>query len=216
MTLQTIGILLLILGLTMFWLAVLRLKRHRAMTGLVSGFVSLVFLTVGALTIGLSLNFFAIDQLTHEQAVGSISLKQISERQFQATLELEDVSVVQNYRLTGDQWQLHVRFLKWKYRATLMGARSLYQLDQLNGRFEDPQSMTKLKLTAYRLPSKPGAALWRLANATKRWAPWIDTTYGSSVYLPMADGARYRISVTTSGLIARPENEAARRAVRDW
>jgi hypothetical protein len=32
----------------------------------------------------------------------------------------------------------------------------------------------------------------------------------------MADGARFRISVSQSGLVARPANEAASAAIDDW
>jgi hypothetical protein len=178
--------------------------------------VSLASLALGALAIGLSVSFHVLDQFTHEQDVGSISLREVGPRVYEATLQLADETRPRLFRLAGDQWHLHVRFLKWQYPATLMGIRSLYQLEQLRGRYEDPQALDHVELTAYHLSKSPGLALWRLAKSTQRWLPWIDAVYGNSVYLPMADGASYRISVTTSGLIARPENEQARKAVLDW
>lgn len=45
---------------------------------------------------------------------------------------------------------------------------------------------------------------------------WIDVEYRSSVYLPMADDARYRVFVAPPGLLARPDNAAARTAITDW
>ena len=42
-----------------------------------------------------------------------------------------------------------------------------------------------------------------------RWLPFVDAVYGSATYMPMADGARYQVSITQSGLIARPLNPAA-------
>jgi hypothetical protein len=44
----------------------------------------------------------------------------------------------------------------------------------------------------------------------------VDAYYGTATYLPMADGARFEISLTRTALIARPLNEPARRAVGDW
>jgi hypothetical protein len=40
--------------------------------------------------------------------------------------------------------------------------------------------------------------------------------YGSATYLPMADGADYEVTVSQSGLVARPLNDAARLAVGAW
>jgi hypothetical protein len=44
----------------------------------------------------------------------------------------------------------------------------------------------------------------------------VDTEYGTAVFMPMADGARYRIAVTGSGLVARPDNPAAQAATVTW
>jgi len=46
--------------------------------------------------------------------------------------------------------------------------------------------------------------------------PWIDATYGTATYLPMADRARYGVWLTPSGLIGRPANQQARTAVNRW
>ena len=216
MTLQTTGLSLLLVGLILFWLALRRIRSRRPLSGTFVSLGALASLAVGALIIGLSLSFHVLDQLTDEQDVGSISLQKIGPRVFEATLMLKDETRPRRFRLAGDQWHLHVRFLKWQYPATLMGIRSLYQLEQLRGRYEDPQALDRLELTAYPLSDTPGLALWRLAKSTQRWLPLIDAVYGNSVYLPMADEASYRISVTTSGLVARPLNEQAHEAVQEW
>ena len=121
-----------------------------------------------------------------------------------------------HYRLAGDHWQLDVRFLKWTLPAVLLGADAMYQLDRLSGRYAEPVRSGEVEVTAYGLAGKPGQALWQLASAAGRRAGWVDTVYGNAVYMPMADGARYRISVTTSGLVARPDNAAARDAMARW
>jgi hypothetical protein len=40
--------------------------------------------------------------------------------------------------------------------------------------------------------------------------------YGSAAYLPMSDGAEYRIWLSQSGLVARPLNAQADGAIRTW
>ena len=46
--------------------------------------------------------------------------------------------------------------------------------------------------------------------------PGVDAYYGTATYVPMADGARFEVSLTRDALIARPVNNAARDAVGDW
>ena len=40
--------------------------------------------------------------------------------------------------------------------------------------------------------------------------------YGSAAYVPMSEGAQYNVSVSATGLVVRPANDAARRAVGGW
>ena len=44
----------------------------------------------------------------------------------------------------------------------------------------------------------------------------VDAYYGTATYLPMADGARFEVSLTRDALIARPANIRARDAVGGW
>jgi hypothetical protein len=57
---------------------------------------------------------------------------------------------------------------------------------------------------------------WELARNAKEWLPWIDAVYGSATYLPMADGAIYDVRISPTGLLARPVNDAARKAASSW
>ena len=47
-------------------------------------------------------------------------------------------------------------------------------------------------------------------------APGVDAFYGTATYVPMADGARYEVSLSRDALIARPANDRARDAVGGW
>ena len=58
--------------------------------------------------------------------------------------------------------------------------------------------------------------LWRIAERHGNWLPVLDAVYGSAAYLPMSDGAEYRIWLSQSGLVARPLNAEADGAVRTW
>ena len=58
--------------------------------------------------------------------------------------------------------------------------------------------------------------LWSLARRFPRLSPGVDAYYGTATYVPMADGARFRITLSRDALIARPINDPAREAVGEW
>ncbi len=58
--------------------------------------------------------------------------------------------------------------------------------------------------------------LWAFAHKYQNWLNWVDAVYGSAVFLPMTDGARFQVSIGRTGLIARPANKEARQAVSQW
>jgi hypothetical protein len=48
------------------------------------------------------------------------------------------------------------------------------------------------------------------------YMPLADALYGSAAYVPMAEGAEYAVTVSSSGLVVRPANDNARKAVGGW
>jgi len=58
--------------------------------------------------------------------------------------------------------------------------------------------------------------LWSMVRKFPRLTPGIDAFYGTATYLPMADGARFRVTLSRDALISRPINDQARKAVGDW
>ena len=106
--------------------------------------------------------------------------------------------------------------LKWHPPANLLGLDAQYRLERLSGRYADVADETSRPRTAHDLADEPGLDVWTLARRHSGWLPLVDASYGSATYLPMADGARFSVSLPQSGLIARAENPAAREAAADW
>jgi len=118
--------------------------------------------------------------------------------------------------LRGDEWQLDARVVTWKPPATILGLEPVYQLERLSGRYSSVDRERSEQRTVHGLAEERPLDLWSLARKFPKMTPGIDAFYGTATYLPMADGARFRVTLSRDALIARPVNDAARNAVGDW
>jgi hypothetical protein len=203
-----------VLGVILFLLGIQRVWRRRVLTGSLEGLVGLLLLAIAALVVAISINLYTYDRLTHESPVAEVRFQRIEPQHFWA-----DVMIKNNTKtlgLRGDEWQIDARVLKWHGTAVLIGFDTLYRLDRLSGRYWDLSKEKTGPRTVYSLSEEPGLDLWMIAKRYARWIPWVDAVYGSATYMPMVDGAHYTISVSSSGLLARPANDIARKAVGEW
>ncbi|MDX1514455.1 MAG: hypothetical protein R3174_12015 [Gammaproteobacteria bacterium] len=164
----------------------------------------------------MALNLHTYQRLTNEQQVADITFRQFEPRAYGVTLNIEGAGDPRRFVLRGDEWQIDARVLKWHGFANLLGLDSHYRLERLSGRFADLATERIGPRTVYSLASPAGLDLWAIANRYKKWIPMVDAIYGSAAYLPMANGARFEISVTQSGLVARPANPAAATSLYHW
>lgn len=215
MNLTWIGLSLSLLALLLAWSAIRLVRNGRGLSAGGAGLLAVASGTLAGLCLGLAITFGAVDRLADESELGTVTLSRLEPGVYMATTDLAGRGS-QRYRLAGDHWQLDVRFLRWQLPARLLGTDSLYQLDRISGRYAEPSRMAQAELTAYGLSDTAGRMMWKLASEAGRRLPWVDAEYGTAVYMPMADGARYRVSVTDTGLTARPDNAAARDASASW
>jgi hypothetical protein len=137
-------------------------------------------------------------------------------QRFRSTLTRVPSGDVQDFILDGDEWQLDARVLKWHGFANLLGFDARYRLERVSGRYRDIDQERTGPRTVHALGADPPIDLWAIARAHPSWLPFVDALYGSATYLPMADGARYRVTISQTGLLARPSNDAAEQANRAW
>lgn len=196
-------------GALLFVLACQRLFRGRWIAAGATLLTSVVLLALAALTFVVAVNLHSYARLTYEQPVAQIVFEARGPQHYRATLTRIPSGEMQMLALAGDEWQLDARVLKWKGWANLVGLDAQYRLERVSGRYRDIEQEHRDPRTVYGLAENPGADLWALATQYPRWLPFLDAVYGSATYLSMADGARYEIALTQSGLIARPVNQAA-------
>lgn len=202
-------------GLFLLGLCGARVRKRRPLAATRSGLGGCLCLGMAGLLIAAAFNLYTYQRLTFEQPVAVLSFKQTGEQRFAARIEPANAPPRQ-YELSGDQWQLDARVLKWSGIANLLGLDAHFRLERLSGRYTAAEDERQRLRTAHHLASNRGLDVWRVAERYPGWMPLVDASYGSATYLPMADGARYTISLSQSGLIARPDNDIARRAGRDW
>lgn len=174
---------------------------HRALWCLVFLLLALLGAFSGTVLLGYR-------RLAAEALVANLEARQLDAQRFAVTITTPD-GERREVDLSGDDWQLDARVIKWDTRAVVLGAPALYRLDRISGRYRDavqegaaPKSVVALSTTA--TPD-----LWTLKRRFPRWLPWVDADYGSAAYLPLVDDGRYAITLAAAGgLVARPSDTA--------
>lgn len=216
-----------ILGLAFAVTGIRRLMQRRFVKSIAlelsAGFILLLAFSVFLL----ASNLYTYQRLTYEQPVAEVSFVQRGKQDFKVEIKSLDSSFQRSFNLQGDEWQLDAQVLTWQGVASLFGLDANYRLHRIAGRYlsieqerQSPRSVFSLVKElpyAKSIPIDTGQFdLWQFAHEQQRWLHWVDAAYGSAVFLPMTDGATYNVTISRTGLIARPANKAARQAVSRW
>jgi len=167
----------------------------------------------------LGLNTQTYSRLSYESAVADVGVKAIDPAQnlYDVTIKrLDDGATAQTCRIQGDEWEMSGRVQKWKPWANVLGLDTTYTLDQMSNKYSDAARGNGKPITVCDLTGPPPAVnQW----VPKSWLFWIvdhsyveDRRFGSASYMPLADGAVYRVVMTQSGLNAQPSNDIAGKA----
>ena len=206
------GVLLLLAGFG-------HLVRGRAAKGagriVVGAPAALVGLAAGLL--GLNAQTFV--RLTHEAPVADIGVQAFDRKHdlYHVTVaRLDGPKLTQNCTLQGDEWDISARVQKWKPWANILGLDTTYTLDQMTNRYFTAARGNGRPITACDLKgAPPDVDRW----VPHSWLAWLahhayaeDRRFGSASFMPLADGAEYRVLITQAGLNSEPANDVARQA----
>jgi hypothetical protein len=178
--------------------------------------------TIGAVGLAvalLALNTQLYARLTYESQVADVSVKSIdpARKTYLVTIKRLDIpDLVQTCTLQGDEWIIEGRVQKWQPWANAVGLDSTYVLEQISNKYFDAMEANGKPITACDLTGKkPDSDQYIPAG----WLAWLahhsfteERRFGSANYMPLADGAVYRMVMTQSGLNAQPTNAAAEKA----
>lgn len=200
----------------LFLRAMLRqIRRGRVLRAGVSAALCAATAAIGTAGVMLYISYLGYQRLTAEQMVAEIEFVQSAAEEYTARLMI-DGQIDRLLPLSGDEWQLDARVLTWKPPATILGLEPAYQLERLSGRYTSVDRERSAPRTVHSLAEERALDLWSLARNFPAFTPGMDAYYGTATYLPMADGARFRVTLSRDALIARAVNEPAREAIGDW
>ncbi len=212
-----------LIGLVLLFRGLGALFRGR-LGGLAGGVGGAGFIAAAMIAALLGLDLQTWSRLTHERPVATIGTRQLGPQYFEATVMQpgrgENAPAVSNlYPLHGDEWRIEAQVLKWKPWANVLGLDTQYRLDRLSGRYQTIEQEINGARSVHPLAGGDGpnglpwrVSAWDTARKYRQYVDAVDTLYGGGAYMPMADGAKYEVWITQSGLIVRPANDAARAA----
>jgi hypothetical protein len=215
MTLTAPIILFALVGILCLFAAGRHIRRRRVLGGVLIGATALILILLSVVAALVAGSLLTYQRLSVEQPAGELQLTRTGDHEFNALLTYPGGAHA-NFTLRGDEWQIDSQVLKWHAFANLVGFDTVYRLERIGGRYtriEDERSQPR---SVYSLNPPQLIDPWDLVHRYHSWVPWMDALYGSATFLPMADGALYEITVSQSGLVARPLNQAARDAVAGW
>ena len=205
----------LVLGAWLSLKGVRRLWQRRFVGGGLQGLSGLLFLSVAALAISVAMNLYTYEVFNYEEPVAEVRFEELGAQYYRLYLIPEGQSA-QTYEIRGDEWQIDARVIKWQGLANLAGMRTVYRLERISGRYRDVKQERIDVRSVYALSSIDGLDIWSLSRKNQKYLPWIDAVYGSAAYMPMAHQARFKVSVSSSGLVVRAYNAKAQKAIEDW
>lgn len=203
--------------LTVFFLArgVRCTRRGRLLRAGGAGITGIGTALVATAAVMLAMTYLSYERLTAEQRVSTVTFRQTAPHEFQARLMIEG-EADRTFALRGDEWQMDARIVTWKPPVTILGLDPVYRLERLSGRYTDIGREQNEPRTVHALSEGSAFDVWAVARRFPALTPGIDAYYGTATYVPMADGARFEVSLSRDALIARPVNPAARAAVGRW
>ncbi len=201
-TLVVSAVCLLVLGAGVGVTAVRAGRDRRWLGGTIRGLVALFLLALAALAATLTLGLQGYRALTFEDLAATVRTEPVSPQHFRATITLPDRRLAM-YELAGDAFYMDAHILKWHPWASLLGFRTVYELDRVAGRYNNVVDERNKPHTAYELARPKPVDLFFMARR-RLLGPLVDAEYGSATFVAATQVRTFEVRVSTTGLLARP------------
>jgi hypothetical protein len=165
------------------------------------------------------LNIQSYSRLTYEMPVAEVVVQSVNPaaKTYTVTVRrLDETNIVRSCTIQGDAWLLSGRVQTWKSWAVELGMNATYTLDQVSNYYYSAAEANGKTITACDIGGKKPEVNHMLPE---KWVTWLmahvlvqDRFFGSASFMPLADGAVYKVFITQRAFNAEPANDVARRA----
>jgi len=200
--LAIVALCLLLLGAAVGATALRAVRVRHWLGGTVRGLVALLLLALAALAATVTVGLQGYRALTYEEVAAIVRTEPVAPQRFRATITLPDHRLAM-YDLAGDAFYVDAHVLKWHPWASLLGLRTVYELDRVAGRYNAVADERTQPHTAYELARSKPVDLFLMARR-RLLGPLVDAEYGSATFVAATRPAIFEVRVSTTGLLARP------------
>lgn len=181
-------------------------------------FMGLIVGGLGLVASLIALNTQTYGRLTHEKPVALVTVKAEDPADNRYSVTVKRIDGVEQTRVCsvqGDEWLIAARVQTWKPWANVLGLDTTYELDQIANKYTTAERGNGKTITACDLRTTP---------EVNRYVPphilsWLldrsfteNRRFGSANYMPLTDGAEYRVVITQTGLNSEPVKAGERDA----
>ena len=191
----------LLLGTLVGVRAVRAARARHWLGGAIRGLTALLLLALAALAATVTVGLQGYRALTFEDLAATVRTEPVAPQRFRATITLPDRRLGM-YELAGDAFYVDAHVLKWHPWASLLGLRTVYELDRVAGRYNNIADERAKPHTAYALARSKPVDLFFMARR-RLLGPLLDAEYGSATFVAATQAKTFEVRVSTTGLLAR-------------
>ncbi|MDX1455969.1 MAG: multidrug transporter [Marinobacter sp.] len=187
--------------------------RPRWILGWLKGTLVLALLGAGGYSLVLAAGMSHYQTLEGMQVVATVEVHHLGAQSWNVTLQ-QVGSPPETYTISGDQWQVDARIVRFGGPVGWLGVAPGYKLERLGGRYLSLEQERNAERTVVGLADVGWPDIWAWDQAVD--LPFVEGIYGNATFMPMRDRAQFEVKLSSSGLVAMAVNEEAREAVRLW
>jgi len=174
--------------------------------------LGLISTVVTAFVLLLVVSIYGFSALTDETLIAELEFEPSGEQSYLAYLRTGDFCTDEIYAVLGDQWRLDAQFLKWHYWASLLGFKSRYRLERLEGRYRDVAEQNLKPTLAHGLAPPSAIDIGNLTGRLGRLNFLADASYGSSTYHDIDTSLTYLVYKSPTAVFTRSRPKLSRQS----
>jgi hypothetical protein len=190
------------LGVLVLVAALVALVRVRPIAFAFRTLVGLLLLSLGSIAGMVGLGIQGYRALTREDVVARLSVRPAAPQRFFVTFRYPDGREMA-FDVAGDEVYVDAHILKWKPLANIIGLHTAYELDRLQGRYQDIKQERVAERTVHSLRQEKPVDLFRMRQRYDFISALYDAEYGSATFVPVTKPAELELRISTTGLLMR-------------